>query len=124
MCLIFIRKEFVSPIPFKDIERTELHPWWNNRVCHKFGDKNVLICGKNQAQVLTKTLLVNELPKNVQHLVNNANISNETEIQIKKSILHAHLFDTHQEKLAKRNHPEKKMWVYPRDYGITDQRKK
>lgn len=43
---------------------------------------------------------------------------------MKRSILQAHLFDSHQEKLAIRKHPEKKMWVYPRDYGITDQRKK
>lgn len=97
---------------------------WNSRTCHIFGDKNVLITGKKQAQVLTKTLLVNELPDCLQKLANNVNISNDTEIQIKNSILFAHLFEAHQEKLAKRKHPEKKMWVFPRDYGITDQRKK
>lgn len=89
-----------------------------------FGDSNVLIYGQKQAQTLTKTLLVNELPQSIQDLAKNAEISNETEVQFKNSILQAHLFDTHQEKLVKQKHPTKKMWVFPRDYGITDQRKK
>lgn len=88
------------------------------------GDNNVLICGEKQAQNLTKTLLVNELPENIQKLANNAEISDETEIQVKNSILHAHLFDAHQEKLAIVKNPEKPMWVFPRTWGITDQRKK
>lgn len=121
---LFFRPEFVDPPKFNEIPRNEFHPLWNSRICHIFGDKNVLITGKNQAQVLTKTLLVNELPDRVQRLANNVKISNDTEIQVKNSILFAHLFETHQEKLAKKKHPEKKMWVYARDYGITDQRKK
>lgn len=84
----------------------------------------MLITGKKQAQVLTKTLLVNELPDAIQTSADKLHITNETEIQMKNSILFAHLFEAHQEKLVKRKHPEKKMWVYPRDYGITDQRKK
>lgn len=83
-----------------------------------------MIYGEKQAQSLTKTLLVNELPENIQKLAKNANISHETEIQMKNSILQAHLFDTHQEKLVIRKNPEKPMWNFPRDYGITDQRKK
>lgn len=83
-----------------------------------------MIYGEKQAQVLTKTLLVNELPDNVQKLAKNAEISKETEIQVKNSILHAHLFDAHQEKLAKRKNPENPMWNYARDWGITDKRKK
>lgn len=109
---------------FNELPRNETHPWWNSRVCHTFGDKNVLIYGKKQAQVLTKTLSVNELPLNIQKLAKNAEITPDTEIQMKNSILQAHLYDSHQEKLVVKKHPEKKMWVYPRDYGITDQRKK
>lgn len=84
----------------------------------------MLITGKKQAQVLTKTLLVNEFPDSIQKLAANLNISKDTDIQMKNSILFAHLFEAHQEKLVKKKHPEKLMWVYPRDYGITDQRKK
>lgn len=120
----FFRAEFIDPPAFSEIPHNDMHPWWNSRVCNMFGDKNVLISGKNQAQVLTKTLLINELPDNIQKLASQANISNDTEIQIKNSILFAHLFEAHQEKLAKKKHPEKKMWVYPRGYGLTDQRKK
>lgn len=116
--------EFVEPPRFSEHPRDETHPWWNSRVCHTFSDKNVLIYGKRQAQVLTKTLSINELPGNVQKLAKNVEITPETDVQMKNSILHAHLFDPHQEKLVVRKHPEKKMWVYPRDYGITDQRKK
>lgn len=121
---MIFRVELVDPPKFHELSRNESHPWWNSRICHLFGDKNVLIYGKKQAQVLTKSLSVNEMPENVQKLAKNAKITQETEIQMKNSILQAHLFDAHQEKLTKRKHPEKKMWVYPRDYGITDQRKK
>lgn len=119
-----LRPELIDPPKFYEHPRNETHPWWNSRICHLFGDTNVLISGKRQAQVLTKSLSVNELPENIQKLAQNAVITPETEIQMKNSILQAHLYDTHQEKLVIRKHPEKKMWKYRRDYGITDQRKK
>lgn len=122
--ILHFRVEFIEPVPIHMHPRNETHPWWNSRICHIFGDTNVLIYGMKQAQVLTKTLLVNELPENIQKLAENAEITGETEVQMKNSILHAHLFDTHQEKLEKRKHPVKKMWVFPRNYGITDIRKK
>lgn len=115
--------ELAFPIPVGQLDRNEYHPWWNSRICHMFGDNSVLIYGEKQAQILTKTLLIEELPENVQKIAKNVEISTETEIQLKNSILHAHLFDAHQEKLAIRKNPEKPMWVYPRDWGITDQRK-
>lgn len=97
---------------------------WNDKVAHIFGDQNVLIWGKKQAQVLTKTLVVPELPESLQNCIDNVKIPTETEIQIKNSILQAHLYDAHQEKLQKKKHPTKLMWVYRRDWGITEQRKK
>lgn len=77
-----------------------------------------------QAEVLTKTLVINELPDNIQKSIEAVKISPETDVQLKNSILQAHLFDAHQEKLVRDKHPEKKMWVYALKYGITDQRKK
>ncbi|XP_031620304.1 39S ribosomal protein L37, mitochondrial [Contarinia nasturtii] len=115
--------ELLNPLSIGQLDRNENHPFWNSRVCHMFGDNNVLICGEKQAQVLTKTLLVNELPDTIQKLAKNVEISEETEIRVKNSILHAHLFDAHQEKLAVRKNPEKPMWVFPREWGITDYRK-
>lgn len=114
----------IDPILPHQHQANEKHPWWNSRVCHMFGDRQVLVYGEKQAQVLTKTLLVNELPENIQKLAKNAEISDETDIQLKNSILQAHIFDAHQEKLAIVKNPEKLMWVFPRRYGITDQRKK
>lgn len=102
----------------------ETHPLFNSEICHVFGDSNVLIYGEKQAQVLTKTLLINELPDNVQKLVETTKIDNNTDIQMKNSILQAHLFDAHQEKLVREKHPTKLMWVFALQYGITDQRKK
>lgn len=122
--ILIFRAEFAEPKSIFEYPRNETHPWWNSRPCHAFGDSNVLIYGQQQAQALTKTLQVNELPKNVQELAANTEISNELDTQFKNSILQAHLFDTHQEKLPVRKHPVKKMWVFPRDFGITDQRKK
>lgn len=118
------RVELVEPTPITEHARDETHPWWNSRVCHMFGDSNVLIFGQKQAQTLTKTLQFNELPKRIQELADNTQITNETDIQFKNSILQAHLYETHLEKLKIRKHPVKKMWVFPRDYGLTDQRKK
>lgn len=118
------RNDLKEKVPFDQLELNEKHPWWNDKVAHIFGDKNVLIYGKKQAQVLTKTLVVPELPENLQNRIDNVKISTETETQIKNSILQAHLYDAHQEKLQKKKHPVKLMWVYARDWGITDQRKK
>lgn len=106
------------------MKQNEKHPWWNDKVAHIFGDRNVLICGKKQAQVITKTLVVPELPESLQERIQNVEIPTETEVQMKNSILQAHLYDAHQEKLQKKKHPVKLMWVYRRDWGITDQRKK
>lgn len=89
-----------------------------------FGDSNVLICGKNQAQVLTKTIAVNSLPEKLEKLAKDIEINSETEIQMKNSIMYAHLFDARQEALVKKKHPVKLMWNFKRDLGITDQRKK
>lgn len=68
--------------------------------------------------------MANELPENLQKRVNNIEITETTDIQLKNSILQAHLYDAHQEKLAIKKHPVKLMWVFKRDWGITDQRKK
>lgn len=113
-----------NKVPFDHLERDKKHPCWNDKVAHIFGDRNVLICGKKQAQNLTKTLVVPELPESLQKRIDNVNIPTETETQIKNSILQAHLYDAHQEKLQIKKHPVKLMWVYRRDWGITDQRKK
>lgn len=111
-------------MPIEENHSIETSPNWNARICHVLKDGNVLIYGRKQAQNLTKTLLVNELPENVQKLAKNAEITNETDIQLKNSILQAHLFDTHQEKLRRIKDPERPMWVFPRLWGITDLRKK
>lgn len=124
MILFNFRSEFIESKPFNELEHNESHPFWKSRSCHIFGDKNVLICGKKQAQNLTKTIIVNELPPHLQKSVDNVNIDETTDVQMKNSILQAHLYDAHQEKLAKKKHPVKLMWVFAREYGITDQQKK
>lgn len=119
------RPERKWPVPIDVLKRDVPHrASHNDKAAHILCDKNVLTFGKDQAQCLTKTLVVPELPENLQKRIDNVEIPTETEVQIKNSILQAHLYDAHQEKLPKRKHPEKLMWNYPRDFGITDQRKK
>lgn len=102
----------------------EEHPHFNERICHVLGDSQVLIFGKKQAQVLTKTLAYTGLPQKYTDAVRSTEISPEIETQFKNSTIDAHLFDAHQEKLAKKKHPTRLLYNYKRDYGITDQRKK
>lgn len=122
--MFLYRVEFQEPIPASKCPLDENHPHYNQRACHIMGDSNVLIFGKRQAQVLTKTLTYNGLPENITNRVRNIEITPDIETQFKQSVMNAHLFDAHQEKLVKKKHPTKLMWVYKRDYGITDQRKK
>lgn len=112
-------------IPRKEVEIIdETHPLWNSRICHIYGDTNVLITGMPQAQVLTKTVCVDGLPDKLQETINAIEFSRETDKNAKNAVLNALLFDAEQQKLEKLKDPLRPAWVFPRVYGITRQRKK
>lgn len=102
----------------------ETHPLWNSRVCHIFGDTNVLITGMPQAQVLTKTVCVDGLPEKLQSAIDNIEFSRETDRNLKSAVVNAHLIDAEQQKLEKLKDPSRPAWNFPRVYGITRQRRK
>ncbi|CAD7091271.1 unnamed protein product [Hermetia illucens] len=86
-------------------------------------DENVLLEGTAQAQVLLKTIQVDGFPKNVEEKLEQAKISPSTNRNVQNAILASHLFDCEQKKTAIMKVPEKPMFVLPRNYGITDDRK-
>lgn len=112
----------LNPKPIEKIDIT--NPLWNDEECHILGDDRVVIYGLAQAQHITKALHIQCLPQNIQSVVESTEFTPTTDRNIKNAILNAHVFDAEQEKLVKKKNPEKPMWVYKRDYGITDSRKK
>lgn len=115
-----IEDNFCDPEPPLD----ETHPLYKERKCHTLGDSDVLVTGVPQAQVLTKTLVVPNLPEKLQQLIDSTEISAESDLYIKNTILSAHLFDAQQVKLPKRKDVLRPAYNFPRDYGISEQRKK
>lgn len=77
--------------------------------------------GLTQAKIITKTV---ELEEGLPETLSKANITNDIDKKVKKIILNAHLFDSYQDKLPKRKDPLRPAWNFPRDFGITDFRKK
>lgn len=108
----------------REVKLDETHKLWKERTCHTFDDSNVLIEGMPQAQLLTKTLYINDLPNNLKQDVKQIKISAQTDIALKNAILSSHVFDAQQEKTAIRKDPNRPAFVLPRIYGITDSRKK
>lgn len=122
--ICFHSVEYREPVPLAKVPLDESHPHYNEKVCHILGDQQVLIFGKRQAQVLTNTLTYTGLPEHVTDAVRSIEITPDIELQFKQSIMDAHLYDAHQEKLVKKKHPTRLMFVFKRDYGITDDRKR
>ncbi|CAG5100383.1 Similar to MRPL37: 39S ribosomal protein L37 [Cotesia congregata] len=110
-----------STIGYREI-KDENHPDWKERPCFKLNTNDLLVMGTDQAQVLTKTLLVKEgLPDKIEGLIKDN--SKEVDNIVKRIIQTSNIFDTHQEKLPIKKDPARPAWNFPRDYGLTDIRK-
>ncbi|XP_015121867.1 39S ribosomal protein L37, mitochondrial isoform X2 [Diachasma alloeum] len=104
------------------IPKDENHPDYKLRPCLKVMGHDLLVQGTQQAQVLTKSLLIKDsLPEKVESLLENT--SEEVDETVQRIIRSSNIYDAHQEKIPKRKNPEKPAWNYPRDYGLTDIRK-
>ncbi|KAH0539876.1 39S ribosomal protein L37, mitochondrial [Cotesia glomerata] len=102
--------------------KDENHPDWKERPCFKLNTNDLLVMGTDQAQVLTKTLLVKEgLPDQIEGLIKDN--SKEVDNIVKRIIQTSNIFDAHQEKLPVKKDPARPAWNFPRDYGLTDIRK-
>lgn len=97
---------------------------WKNQKCHIFSDSNVLIEGTPQAQLLTKSIVIDGLPPSVEKAVDSLKIPNRSNAYIQDALRTSLLFDAQQERLPKRKVPDRPAYNLPRDYGITESRRK
>lgn len=100
------------------------HPLWKEEKCHTFSDSNVLIDGTRQAQLLTKSIVINGLPSNVEQIIDSLKIPSRADAFMQDVVRTSFLFDAEQELLPKRKVPDRPAFVLPRDYGITEIRRK
>lgn len=84
----------------------------------------MLINGVKQTQVLLNTLAFNELPERIEDTFKDVKLSSGLERSMQQSVLVSHLLDAEQQKTAKIVNPLRPMRPYPRNYGITEARKK
>jgi large subunit ribosomal protein L37 len=102
----------------------EKHKYFKEKSIYFFGDSNVPIQGVSQAQVLLKTLVYNELPERYEQMFSTIKIPSDIERSMQQSVIVSHLLDAEQLKTAKIVNPLRPMRPFPRNYGITEQRKK
>ncbi|EEB17229.1 mitochondrial 50S ribosomal protein L37, putative [Pediculus humanus corporis] len=91
--------------------------------CFMYKDDQVLLEGLKQAKVLTNTIDYNELPEKIVELEKSFKLTEEVHSNVKRKILLSCLLESTQTKLPKRKDPLRPAWNFPRDYGISDDRK-
>lgn len=89
-----------------------------------YGDSNVLLQDIAQAQVLLKTVVFDQFPEKVEEMIQNLKLPSDVERSMQQATLVSHLLDAEQKKTAKIVNPLRPMRPYPRNYGITEARKK
>ncbi|RZF47500.1 hypothetical protein LSTR_LSTR007427 [Laodelphax striatellus] len=89
-----------------------------------FRDNNVLLEGMDQAKRLTNTVEPEPgiLPQQLTSLIDAVKLPEQDDLA-KRCILSSIAFDAEQVKLPIRKNPLKRMWVFPRDYGISQPRR-
>lgn len=110
---------FERPLPLD-----ETNPEYKERELYLYGDSNVLVQGVTQTQVLLKTVVIDGLPNKVEEMFQNLKLPADVERSMQQSVLVSHLLDAEQQKTVKIVNPLRPMRPYPRNYGITEARKK
>lgn len=110
---------FEKPLPLDN-----KHPEFKETPLYVYNDSNVLVQGIPQAQVLLKTLAFDKLPDTIMETFTNQKLPADIERSMHQSVLVSHLLDAEQKKTVKIVNPLRPMRPYPRNYGITEQRKK
>uniref|UniRef100_A0A1A9WPS2 Large ribosomal subunit protein mL37 n=1 Tax=Glossina brevipalpis TaxID=37001 RepID=A0A1A9WPS2_9MUSC len=118
----FQRMEFERFIPLPQTE-DETHPNWHQQKCHIYGNNNVLLEGISQAQVLTKTIEIKELPNNLKDAISKSQLPSHIDRNVYNAIMSSHVLDAEQVKLPRVKIPERPAFLLPRDYGISHQRR-
>lgn len=107
----------------KESKFDETHQHWHNEKCYMHGDSNLLLEGLNQAQLLTKTIIIDNLPKNIEESFSNEKILPFYNSNMQNAIKTSHLYDAEQKKLPKVKLPDRPAFNMPRVYGSTDSRR-
>jgi large subunit ribosomal protein L37 len=108
----------------KPLKMDENHPEFKERILYRYDDSNVLVEGVQQAQALLKTLVFEELPEKMEEKFSKLKVPADIERSMQQSVLVSHLLDAEQQKTAKIINPLRPMRPFPRNYGITEARKK
>ncbi|XP_026494211.2 large ribosomal subunit protein mL37 [Vanessa tameamea] len=109
---------YEHPLP-----QDENHPDFKERPCYTLKKSNVLLEGISQAQVLTKTIIAEDvLPQRIEEL---AELPAPKAIHrgVKQAILNANVFDCEQKKLPKKKDPLRPAYNFSRILGISDKRR-
>uniref|UniRef100_A0A7G3AQR1 Large ribosomal subunit protein mL37 n=1 Tax=Lutzomyia longipalpis TaxID=7200 RepID=A0A7G3AQR1_LUTLO len=105
-------KEVIKPIP------TRKYP-----PIYSYNTDSLLIEGLEQAQVLTKSVAVGNLPQRYTEFLDKLKIADDVHATVEMDILSAHLFDAEQKKTKRLHDPLRPAFNFPRVYGITEERK-
>ncbi|EZA55817.1 hypothetical protein DMN91_011665 [Ooceraea biroi] len=99
----------------------ETHPAWKTRTCLIVRDHNVLQEGLPQAQILTNTISLSDLPSSIEDSL--PDLPGHVDDIVKRAIYNSSIFDAYQEKLPVKKDPLRPAWVFPRDFGISNGRR-
>lgn len=116
------RVEVVGQLP-PEVKFDENHPLYKREPCYVFGDRNVLLEGVRQAQVLLNAVVYDELPLKVEERLEKTKIPTALDRSMQQSVLAALVFDAEQVKTAVVKDPERPAYKLPRNYGISDERR-
>ena len=94
-----------------------------------YSDSNVLVYGIPQAQVLTNTTLFEGFPTEIERKIESLKLPTNIERSMHQAVLVSHLLDAEQAKSPYQSeavfaHKNLFKHRYPKEYGISDQRKK
>lgn len=117
------RVKIVGATP-QPILEDETHPNWHKKACSFFGDKNVLIGGLPQAQVLTNAIEINSFPKQIDEALGNGQLPKIVDRSVQNAIFSSQLLDAEQVKLPKVKLADRPAFNLPRLYGISHERRK
>ncbi|XP_065073293.1 large ribosomal subunit protein mL37 [Ochlerotatus camptorhynchus] len=118
----FTNIQVVGPLP-PEVQLDENHPLYKREQCYLYGDRNVLLEGVRQAQVLLNTVVYDELPLKVEERVDKTKIPTQLDRSMQQSVLAALVFETEQVKTALIKDPERPAFKFPRVYGISSEKK-
>ncbi|XP_001662478.2 39S ribosomal protein L37, mitochondrial [Aedes aegypti] len=106
-----------------EVQLDENHPLYKQEPCYLYGDRNILLEGTRQAQVLLNTAIYDELPLKVEERLDRTKIPTQLDRSMQQSVLAALVFDTEQVKVGIVKDPERPAYKFPRVYGISNERR-